>query len=71
MLSNKTELSTEFQEYEIPDGGRSLPIIISFKDKMPQQDVSIQGDIECEDSTSYSFKESSKTLKFLEDYIQD
>ena len=35
VLNNKTSLAPAELSYEIPDGGRSLPIIISFKDKMP------------------------------------
>lgn len=52
-LNSQTPISAEQSLYYVPDGGRSLPIIFSFANKMPETDISIEGAAKYLNGTSY------------------
>lgn len=74
--NSQTSLNAKASLYEVPSGGKSLPIIFDFAGKMPEIDVTITGAAKSLETngTNYitskyaSFKEPSKTMFFKEKY---
>ena len=77
-LNSQTDLDVTIpsRAYDVPDGGRSLPIIFDFAGKMPETDLTIDGTSKSLEvnGTNYitskyvKFVSSQQTMKFAEEY---